>query len=60
MAGHAERLCEALNAARARERKFQVDADGWRLLEETLREVEEEEFAHRGRALACPVGQRFQ
>jgi uncharacterized protein YhaN len=54
-----ERVEEALAAARIRERKLEVDADAWKLLFETLREVENEEGAHLGRALAGPVTTKF-
>lgn len=55
-----ERLEEARAAAEVRERELEVDADAWRLLRDTLREVENEEGAHLGRALAGPVTSRFQ
>ncbi len=38
---------------------YEIDADAWMLLRETLREVENEEGAHLGRALAGPVTTKF-
>jgi len=55
-----ERLAEARVAAETRERDLEVDADAWKLLRDTLREVENEEGAHLGRALAGPVALRFE
>jgi hypothetical protein len=54
------RIDEALVAAETRERELEVDADAWKLLRDTLREVENEEGAHLGRALAGPVTARFE
>jgi DNA repair exonuclease SbcCD ATPase subunit len=54
-----ERIDEALAVARTREKDLELDADAWKLLLETLREVENEEGAHLGRALAGPVTTRF-
>jgi hypothetical protein len=55
-----ERIEEALTAERAREREIETDADAWKLLRDTLREVENEEGAHLGRALAAPVSKKFE
>lgn len=55
-----DRLEEARVAAEARERELEVDADAWKFLRDTLREVENEEGAHLGRALAGPVTARFE
>ena len=55
-----ERLEEARVLAETRERDLEVDADAWKLLRDTLREVENEEGAHLGRALAGPVALKFQ
>ena len=55
-----QRLEEARTAAQARERELEVDADGWKLLRDTLRAAENEEGTHLGRALAGPVTQRFE
>jgi AAA domain len=55
-----ERLSEARVAAETRERDLEVDADAWKLLRDILREVENEEGAHLGRALAGPVALRFE
>jgi uncharacterized protein YhaN len=54
------RIEEARVTAEARERELEVDADAWKLLRDTLREVENEEGAHLGRALAGPVTTRFE
>jgi DNA repair exonuclease SbcCD ATPase subunit len=55
-----ERLEEARVGAETRERDLEVDADAWKLLRDTLREVENDEGAHLGRALAGPVAARFE
>jgi hypothetical protein len=54
-----DRVSEALTAASARERDLEVDADSWKLLLETLRDVENEESAHLGRALEGAVTTKF-
>lgn len=54
------RIDEALMAAETRERELEVDANAWKLLRDTLREVENDEGAHLGRALAGPVTARFE
>ncbi|NOU33606.1 MAG: AAA family ATPase [Polyangiaceae bacterium] len=54
-----ERVQDALNAAEQRERDLEVDADAWKLLLDTLRDVENEEGAHLGRALAGPIATKF-
>ncbi|MEI8254401.1 MAG: AAA family ATPase [Deltaproteobacteria bacterium] len=54
-----ERTQEALEAATLREKELEVDADAWKLLRDTLRDVENEEGAHLGRALAGPVAAKF-
>lgn len=54
-----QQIQEALEAARAREREIEVDAQAWKLLRDTLREAENTEGAHLGRALGGPVGERF-
>jgi uncharacterized protein YhaN len=54
-----ERIQEALGAERAREREIETDADAWKLLRNTLREIENDEGAHLGRALAGPVSKKF-
>lgn len=55
-----ERLEEARTVAEAQQRALEIDADAWKLLRDTLRAVENEEGAHLGRALAGPVGTRFE
>lgn len=55
-----QRLEEARTAAQARERELEVDADAWKLLRDTLRDTENEEGTHLGRALAGPVTERFE
>jgi DNA repair exonuclease SbcCD ATPase subunit len=54
------RLEEARLVAEGQQRALEVDADAWKLLRDTLRTVENEEGAHLGRALAGPVGLRFE
>ena len=54
------RLEEAIACARARWQEVEVDAEAHKLLVETLREVENAEGAHLGRALAGPVAARFR
>lgn len=54
-----QQLEEALASARARELELEIDSDAWRLLRDTLREAENAEGTHLGRALAAPVAQRF-
>lgn len=49
----------ALVAARAREQHLTIDADAWKLLAETLREVENAQSAHLGRALSSGVSANF-
>lgn len=55
-----QRVEEALEGARGKEKDLEVDADAWKLLLETLRDVENEEGAHLGRALAGPVTAKFE
>lgn len=55
-----ERLQDARTSAELKERELEVDADAWKLLRDTLREVENEESTHLGRALAGPVTARFE
>lgn len=57
-----ERVAEAkgaLEAAEKKEQEVSLDYEAYRLLVETLREAENTEGAHLGRALAGPVGERF-
>jgi hypothetical protein len=54
------RLQEAIERAKAREQELEVDADAHKLLLDTLREVENAEGAHLGRALSVPVAARFR
>lgn len=54
-----ERVEEALAASLAREKEVEVDADAWKLLLETLRDIENDEGAHLGRALAGPITRKF-
>lgn len=54
------RLEEAYAAAVKREQELEVDADAWKLLRDTLREVENSEGVHLGRALAVPVSKSFE
>lgn len=50
---------EAVTRAREREAELDLDYGAWRLLHETLREVESEESVHLGRALVQPISERF-
>ena len=43
----------------SRERELDIDYGGWRMLQEVLKEAEEDETAHLGRALIKPVSQRM-
>lgn len=56
---NAERAREALDAAVRREAEVELDYRAWKLLLETLREAENEEGTHLGRALADEIGERF-
>lgn len=53
-------LEEALAIARAREAEVELDAESWRLLKDTLREAENSESGHLGRALSAPVAEQFK
>ena len=55
----AEAAQEALKYAREREQVLENDYTAWELLRTTLREAEQEEGAHLGRALGDPIAQRF-
>lgn len=55
-----QNLEEALTAARAQEAEVELDAESWKLLQETLREAENAEGGHLGRALSGPVAEQFQ
>jgi hypothetical protein len=50
---------EELAAAQVRERDLTLDANAWKLLHETLKEVGENESDHLGRALSGPVEEKF-
>ena len=50
---------DALLLAKDRERQLEVEYGAWRLLVDTLREAENEESTHLGRALIGPVSERF-
>jgi hypothetical protein len=54
------RLQDAIGSARARQEELEVDAEAYKLLRDTLRDVENAEGAHLGRALAGPVANRFR
>jgi hypothetical protein len=51
---------EALEAARRRQAEVELDYEGWRLLLDALREAQNEEGQHLGRALGREVGERFE
>lgn len=50
---------EAYDLAKERQHDLEVDADAWRLLRETLEEVEKEGSTHLGKSLAAPVSSRL-
>ena len=50
---------EEVDTLDSRERELELDYGGWRLLHDVLKEAEEEETAHLGRALVKPVSQRM-
>jgi len=52
-------LQRALEVEEEAEHQLEVEAQSWLLLRDTLREVENEEGTHIGRALARPVAERF-
>jgi DNA repair exonuclease SbcCD ATPase subunit len=60
VAEEVQRLEEAIESARAREQELEIDAEAYKVLLETLREVENAEGAHLGRALSGPVAARFR
>jgi hypothetical protein len=51
---------EAYHVACEAERELELDADGWMLLRDTLRDVEREQGQHLGRALAGPLHARVE
>jgi uncharacterized protein YhaN len=55
-----QEIDRALQIALEREHEVEVEYDAWKLLEETLREVENTDGAHLGKALSGPVGARFR
>jgi hypothetical protein len=52
-------LGQARERAEARERDLNIQAEAWQLLRDSLRESEDAEGAHLGRALSEPVTERF-
>jgi hypothetical protein len=56
----ADAATEALEAARRKQAEVELDYEGWRLLRDALREAENEEGQHLGRALGKEVGERFE
>jgi hypothetical protein len=50
---------QALEREQERQRQLELDADAWKLLRDTLRDVEATTSQHLGRALGAAVGQRF-
>ncbi len=50
---------ERVEAVREREGGLEVEYEAWKLLVETLREVEKQETAHLGKALVGPVSSRI-
>lgn len=55
-----EEVDRALAIALEKQRRVEVEYEAWRLLAATLREVENSDGAHLGKALAGPVGERLR
>lgn len=55
----AEAASEALVVAKDQEHEMEIDYAAWELLRNTLREAEQEEGGHLGRALGDPIAKRF-
>ncbi|MEM7199161.1 MAG: hypothetical protein AAF628_02780 [Planctomycetota bacterium] len=55
----ATELERALQAEQDRLRQVETQFEGWRLLRDTLRAVENEQGTHLGRAIAGPITERF-
>ncbi|MBL8917282.1 MAG: AAA family ATPase [Myxococcaceae bacterium] len=56
---HVQQLEEALAAAKDREKEVELDAESWQLLQQTLRDSENAQGGHLGRALAVPLAAQF-
>lgn len=50
---------EACALAKLRQEELELDADAWKLLRDTMREVENEGSAHLGKSLSVPVSKRL-
>jgi energy-coupling factor transporter ATP-binding protein EcfA2 len=57
---HVLQLEEALTAAKEREKEIELDAESWQLLQQTLRDSENAQGGHLGRALAGPLAAQFK
>jgi DNA repair exonuclease SbcCD ATPase subunit len=55
----AERWDEALNLAENDQKELEVQFDAWKLLVDTLKDVERRESCHLGRAIVEPLSERF-
>jgi hypothetical protein len=55
----AEDAATELEEVRVRERQMELEFNAWELLRQTLRDAEQEEGTHLGRALAEPIAKRF-
>jgi hypothetical protein len=55
-----ERMREALQNAQDDEGEVELEAEAWKLLRDTLRDVENAEGAHLGRALGGPLTAKFR
>jgi chromosome segregation ATPase len=55
-----EELDRALQLALEREHRVEVEYEAWRLLADTLRDVENRDGAHLGKALSGPLGECFR
>ena len=55
----AEDAAEAVALAHEQEHLLEDECNAWKLLQETLKEAEQEEGVHLGKAIAGPIAQRF-
>jgi hypothetical protein len=56
----AEGAADALERAKEQEHEMEIEYAAWELLRNTLREAEQEEGTHLGRALGDPITKRFR
>src|SRR5205814_5040904 len=55
-----EEIDRALHIAVEREHEVELECEAWKLLAETLRDVENTDGAHLGKALSGPLSARFK